>query len=195
MKLSICTPSIPSRLAQHLLPLIHKIDRQIGNLPVEHLVLFDNKRRTIGGKRQALLDIARGEYIAFVDDDDDVADDYVKRLLDGIEDSVKLSVDGMPADVITFKQYVFINKVGPFPLTFKRGHKHNEEPNLNGFTRPPWHPCAWRSEIAKACRYSDKMYGEDWDWAEQANRLATTSHHIERFLCTYQFNETVTEAK
>jgi glycosyltransferase involved in cell wall biosynthesis len=36
-------------------------------------VLFDNRARSIGAKRQALADIARGKYIAFCDDDDDVA--------------------------------------------------------------------------------------------------------------------------
>lgn len=195
MKLSICTPSVPSRINTTLPKLITKLEEQIGELPVEHLVLFDNKRRSIGMKRQALLEAAQGDYIAFVDDDDDVADDYVRQLLDGIEAGVMLSLDGKPADVITFKQHVFINGIGPFPLTFRRGHVHNEEPNLNGFTRPPWHPCAWRAEIAKACRYSDSMYGEDWHWAEQANRLATTSHHIDQFLCTYRYDEAVTEAK
>lgn len=183
---SICTPSVRLRFTSHLLPLIDKIGMQMYGKPVEHLVLYDNKRRTIGGKRQALLDIAQGRYIAFIDDDDDVADDYVDELLKGIESG---------ADVITFKQDVFINKVGPYPLTFKMGHSVNEEPDLNGFIRPPWHVCAWRAGIAKVCRFSDRNYGEDWDWCEAANSMVETAHHIDLVLCTYHYDETVSEAK
>src|SRR5689334_10344559 len=52
--LSILTPAVPARLRQ-LEWLMAKIDRQIGDKPVEHLILIDNKRRTVGEKRDALL--------------------------------------------------------------------------------------------------------------------------------------------
>jgi hypothetical protein len=87
MILSILTPTIPSRMysdkgyTMELECLQQKIERQIGGQAVEHLILSDNRKRSIGAKRQALLDIARGQYIAFVDDDDDIADGYVEELL------------------------------------------------------------------------------------------------------------------
>ena len=68
-KLSILTPAVwtrpdtPAKLADRVASLA-------GAEQVEHLVLFDDKKRTIGAKRQALLQISRGDYIAFVDDDD-----------------------------------------------------------------------------------------------------------------------------
>ncbi len=190
MKLTICTPSIPSRIDSHLKPLIAEIEKQINQLPnpkeVEHLVLFDNKRRSIGMKRQALLDISKGDYITFIDDDDTVQPCYVQKLVEAASQDV---------DVITFKQYVWLNNIGPFPLTFKLGYPSNDSPNMNGFKRPPWHPCAWRSTIAKQCRYSDKMYGEDWDWVKEVNKLAKTSYHINEFMCSYFYNDSVTEAK
>lgn len=190
MKLTICTPSIPSRVDSHLRKLIERIGSQIEALPnpkdVEHLVLIDNKRRTIGMKRQALLDISSGQYIAFIDDDDTISDNYIFELW---------SATTQDADVITFKQDVYLNQRGPFRLTFKLGYPTNDPPMTQGFTRPPWHVCAWKASIAKQCRYSDKMYGEDWNWVSEVNKLANTSIHIDKVLCSYHYNDKVTEAK
>ena len=82
--LSILTPAVPSRFGQ-IEKLMLELHRQIRDLPVEHLVLLDNKRRTVGEKRDALLRAARGEYISYVDDDDYVSNDYVFSLLAAIE--------------------------------------------------------------------------------------------------------------
>jgi len=83
--LSILTPAVPSRLGA-LDALCSELAAQIGELPVEHLVLLDNKRRTVGEKRDSLLRIARGDFVAFVDDDDKVSGDYVQAILDRSEE-------------------------------------------------------------------------------------------------------------
>jgi len=190
MKLSILTPGIPSRVNEFLMPLLAKLQQQVDALPtpgdVELLTFIDNKRRTIGMKRQSLLEIAQGDYIAFIDDDDDVSDDYIQDLWQATTQDV---------DVITFKQDVYLNGSGPYPLTFKLGHKGNDNPSMSGFTRPPWHVCAWRREIAQQKRFGDMMYGEDWYWVKQVNKLAKTSHHIDRTLCTYRYSDAITQAK
>lgn len=190
IKLTICTPSIPSRIDSHLKPLMDNINSQINSIPkpmqVEHLIFIDNKRRSIGMKRQTLLNSANGEYIAFIDDDDSVSDDYVFQLWYACKQDV---------DVITFNQHVWLNGVGPYPLTFKLGHPTNEGVSMEGCTRPPWHVCAWKHTIAKKCKYTNKMYGEDWDWAMYANMLAQTSYHIDKTLCSYHFSDSITEAK
>jgi len=79
--LSILTPSVPSRLEQ-LNALRAMLASQIGDqLAVEHLILIDNKRRTVGEKRDNLLRIALGRYVAFVDDDDFVSEDYINEIV------------------------------------------------------------------------------------------------------------------
>ena len=52
--LSILIPSIPSRF-EMVRALVEKLELQIGDLPVEILVFLDNKRRSIGMKRDALV--------------------------------------------------------------------------------------------------------------------------------------------
>ena len=74
--LSILIPSITQRITTHLLPLVTELERQISQLEnpddVELVVFMDNKRRSIGHKRQGVLDLAKGLFIAYVDDDDKV---------------------------------------------------------------------------------------------------------------------------
>ncbi len=187
--LSILIPSIPSRFESHLLPLWKELQRQCSESMygsrVEILTLTDNKQRSIGAKRQALLNLAQGKYIAFLDDDDLPSPNYIDRVLPEL-------IMGI-IDVITFNQHVSINGE-MYPLTFKLGHEVNEEPNKEGFTRPPWHVCFWRRDIVQHCTFPNINYGEDWAWAEQANKCATTSYHIDEFMMTYVYDDNVTEA-
>lgn len=184
MKLSILTPSIPSR-ADRLAKLCDAISEQIGDLPVEHLVLIDNKRRTIGEKRDNLLRIANGEYIAFVDDDDAILTGYVRELL--------YSIENRP-DVITFEQNAYFDGV-KFRVDFRHGQPNNELlPDVLN-TRAAWHVCAWKRSIALRSRFPWIQYGEDWAWAEPLNALELKEEHISKVLHEYHFRAEVTEAK
>lgn len=191
--LSILIPSIPSRFESHLLPLWKELQRQCNEAMygsrVEILILSDNKHRSIGSKRQALLNLAQGEYIAFMDDDDKPTSNYIEK---AICEAIILHWTNR-ADVITFNQHVSINGE-QFSLTFKFGHEVNEEPNKDGFTRPPWHVCFWRRDVVQHCTFPNSNYGEDWAWAEQANKCAKTSYHIDEFMMTYVYDENISEA-
>jgi glycosyltransferase involved in cell wall biosynthesis len=185
--LSILTPSIPSRIQRLGMDcqwLMSQLSEQIGGLPVEHLVLCDNRARSIGAKRQALVDIARGEYIAFVDDDDDVSDDYVARLLGATKTG---------ADVITFRQQAIYNGL---ESEVHFGINNQDGPfNPGGITlRAPWHVCAWKRERVQGCLFSESNYGEDLAWCLQARRRARTAHHIDAVLHTYRHDASTTAA-
>ena len=49
----------------------------------EGKTFFDNKKRTIGKKRDEMLKLAQGKYVTFVDDDDRISDDYVDEIMNG----------------------------------------------------------------------------------------------------------------
>jgi len=197
MKLSILTPTIPGRESQ-LAALQSKIHVQLlmagGSImladhksrmgDVEHLCLSDNRTRTIGAKRQALVDIARGQYIAFVDDDDDISDDYVASLLTAIESG---------ADVITFRQRAIYNGL---ESEVHFGVKNQDGPfTPGGITlRAPWHVCAWKREVVAGCLFGESNYGEDLVWCQQARRRIRTGHHIDRTLHTYRHSAETTAA-
>lgn len=183
MKLSILTPTIPGREKQ-VKTLIDKISNQIGDLPVEHLVLSDNRKRSIGEKRQSLVDIANGEYIAFCDDDDHVSGDYVSEILKAIETG---------ADIITFHQKAIYNGL---ESEVHFGIK-NQDGNFNagGITlRAPWHICAWNRQKVKGCMFGFSNYGEDLAWCHQARKRIKTGHHINKVLHTYIHDAATTAA-
>jgi hypothetical protein len=185
--LSILTPSIPSRIQRLGMDcqwLMSQLSEQIGGLPVEHLVLCDNRARSIGAKRQALVDIARGEYIAFVDDDDDVSGDYVARLLEATKTR---------ADVITFRQQAIYNGL---ESEVHFGINNQDGPfSPGGITlRAPWHVCAWKRERVQGCLFLEANYSEDIAWCLQARRRARTAHHIDAVLHTYRHDASTTAA-
>lgn len=183
MILSILTPTIPGREAQ-LQTLQAKIAKQIGGQAVEHLILSDNRKRSIGAKRQALVNIARGQYIAFVDDDDDITDTYV-------EDILAATASG--ADVITFLQAATYNgqhSIVDFQLN--QGD-HAYEPG--GFTkRDAWHVNAWRRAAVAGCQFGESNYGEDHTWCVQARRRVKTTFHIPKILHFYRHDAATTAA-
>ncbi len=80
---SILICGIPERY-HSVQPLLYSLleAQAISRRPdVELLYFMDNKRRTVGAKRNALLSMAIGEYISFIDDDDEVAPNYVDKII------------------------------------------------------------------------------------------------------------------
>ena len=174
MKLSILTPTIPGREAQ-VKALSERIAAQIGHDEVEHLILSDNRQRSIGEKRQALVDIAQGDYIAFCDDDDNIAEDYVAEI-------IKATKQG--PDVITFKQGSSYNGQKS-TVVFKLGQGDGPY-TIDGTThRDAWHVCAWRRDLVDGCQFGFSNYGEDRVWSVQARQRAKTTVHIDRVLHYY----------
>ena len=184
MKLSILTPAVPSRIAQVEKLSLFLAD-QIRDLPVEHLVLLDNKRRTVGEKRDALLRAARGQYVAYVDDDDWVTPDYVASILHAIHDQ---------PDVITFQQEAWVDDQRSI-IQFKLGSE-NEGFKAGGITRRnAWHICAWRRTLAIQSRFPASNYGEDWAFAAPLCALPGLKEvHLPRILHIYRHSTTGTEA-
>jgi hypothetical protein len=187
--LSILTPACWNRVEQGR-ALHEKLIHQPGFSHIEHLVLYDNRARSIGMKRQALLNSARGDFIAFVDDDDDVSEDYVTRLIEVITQHPE-------ADVITFDQAAIYNGK-PFTVHFQLGAKDDklilDGPDHQCITRGPWHVCAWRRTKIRHCQFLDTNYGEDAAWVAQARQHVTRAHHIDAILHTYRHDARTTLA-
>jgi glycosyltransferase involved in cell wall biosynthesis len=157
---SILIATIPGReeSLQRLISSIHeKRGRLCPELRVEVLVAFDNREATIGAKRQTLLDKARGKYLSFIDDDDEITDAYFEDGLACIGQNYHVSrLRGQ------IRQYTFTHSI----------ENSLDQPMARGdvFVRPPNHLNVMMSDIAKLIRFRDVTYGEDLDWTI---RLAT----------------------
>lgn len=78
IKLSVLICHLPQR-ARLLSRLVTTISSQSVDKPVELIV--NDEDCSVGLKRNKLLNAARGEYVAFVDDDDEVPEYYVDEIL------------------------------------------------------------------------------------------------------------------
>lgn len=182
--LTILIPGVPTRfeVGERLIIELERQAKYSGYADnIEILWLVDNFKRTVGAKRQALLDLAQGEYVTFCDDDDLVASNYIIKIMEACREK---------PDVITFDQSVNWNGDEG---TISFGLQHIYGPFFaNQITyRPPWHMCVWKSEIAKQCKFPDLNWSEDVPWMEQAKPLAKTEIHIPEILHIYvHYDET-----
>jgi glycosyltransferase involved in cell wall biosynthesis len=173
--LSVLVACLPQR-AELARPLLESLWRQ-ATPDVEVLALTDNQRRTIGDKRNAMLDMARGEYVAFVDDDDMVTDDYVSSIL-----------GALGSDVVVFDVDVTINGGTPFPMRFSKDYGQVNYDRL--WERCPNHLMPVRRELAP--RFPDVNVGEDAEYARRLKSMLRTETRIDRALYHYRYSDAVT---
>jgi glycosyltransferase involved in cell wall biosynthesis len=177
--LSILIPTVPERQALFS-RLFDVLKFQTQQLPVEILTLSDNRMRSIGLKRNALLSIARGKYVAFCDDDDMVAENYASTLCD---------MASFDRDVLCFNQFSDWNG-NKSTIEFRIHYPINGIYRTGGITkRFPWHICAWRREVAQQCIFTDRMFGEDVDWVRQAEEIVETEAYSPKILHYYTHSE------
>lgn len=205
---TILISAIPERF--HLVqPLLYSLLEAQGvsrMSEVELLYLMDNRRRTVGAKRNDLLGIARGEYVSFVDDDDEVSPNYVPTLYKAIAHTRRSAT---PADVICFPQRAILQPHGiTHECTYALAHWKDRKPEerrqlapaqapdgavlpatLN-WSGPPAHTMVWRREIAISARFPEQQLGEDVAWVDKACEKAQTEMRIVgEPLYIYRFHE------
>lgn len=124
---------------------------------VEILQELDNREMSIGAKRNRLVARATGTFIAFIDDDDEVSDDYVQQICSAIERRPDADCIGFKG-VITFR--------GSHPREFVHSLQYKDYFSRNHtYYRPPYHLNPIRREIAARYAFPDVSYSEDIDWA------------------------------
>lgn len=134
------------------------------NAIVIHLL---NNSGCAGIPRNYGLDIAKGEYITFVDADDLVSPCFIKKILEKINSS-------------TF-DYCLMS------------WKHQEDRFIVDITqgRPEWNCSVWgilfKADNLKNIRFNDKKFAEDFDFNQQA--LIGKQEIIPDFLYYYGSNE------
>lgn len=201
IKLSILILSIPSRI-ESLSSAMKQLQDQADSIgkskQIEILAFLDNRSQTISEKRNVLLAAARGEYLAFLDDDDAISKDYMKKIFEAID----LHSPTGGVDCITFNQWCSIDGE-PMTVHFGIGNPHSglyrdAEGFLEDIKRPPYHMCVWKSSIAQSEVFrpligaNGQSYGEDIDWLMRLYPKVQTEHHIEDELHGYIYNSNTT---
>jgi len=197
IKLSILMLSIPNRLDKYK-TLQDKLLGQIGDREdVEVICLIDNKSFHIYEKRNELLDMARGKYITFLDDDDDVADEYIEETTRVIEQSEEW-------DVIAFDQMCYLDGKKCRVFTDLRNpHEPVRLKNENEYhdcLRPPYHWCLWKRELAQTEKFVAHYHPqtgqscEDIHWLSRLYPKCLRQYKIDRALHIYRWSPDTTES-
>lgn len=184
IQLSILIPTTMSRLDMSV-KLYNKIIDMVGEKKIEVLMLFDDKKRSIGAKREALKNISQGKFFQFCDSDDQLLG------LDEIYEATFMDVD-----VIDFKARCQNDDKSTFIVTQRLGNEveHNtKDGRYLDCNRPPFQNCAWHNKFKKYS-FADINYGEDWYFIEQCLKEAKTEHYIDEILYSYDFDPSITEA-
>jgi glycosyltransferase involved in cell wall biosynthesis len=174
MLLSILIPTLEERepLLSRLLSKLHgQIERDNYQNRVEIHLLCDNREMSTGAKRNALIDMAKGEFVAFVDDDDDVHEDYIRLIVTALSEHPDVDCLGITG-LIYFR--------GGHPHRFVHSLQYDQYFSRYGvYYRPPYILNPIRRTIAQQFRFAETSYAEDAEWAM---RIAQT-----RALCAEHF--------
>lgn len=177
LKLSILIPSVPERM-EFLTTLISELHRQAVGQPVEILVILENKRRSIGAKRNALIEQAQGNYVVFVDDDDRVHASYVDTLLSCI-------AEHSDADCVVFD--VAVSQNGQFDRVCKYGQEYAYGSDESCYYRKPNHLMCYARRIAVNHKFQDVSFGEDDEWAARVSQDIGAQVRIPEVLYYYDY--------
>ena len=196
MKLSILISTVPRRVNNFFPNLVNKLMIQVENRPdVEIIGLFDNKRRSVGQKRNELLRMAQGEFLTFIDDDDDIPFEYVPTIMDTL-------YANPTADCVVFDCITTING-DPNQRTYSKystQYDYGQVPDPSGEYQFQWrgkpaHTMVYKAEIAKRHLYKDMNCGEDVDWVIRACKEIKNEVRIDKVLYYYNFNQATTETR
>jgi len=175
MKLSLLICSINKR-KKMLERLLNVLEKQKTD-EVEILTNIDDGKKKIGTKRNELLEMAKGDYVAFIDDDDLVFDKYIKLILQALEEEPdcvgfkgKLTRDGSHVGIFTHS------------IKYKKWFQKGKE-----YYRCPNHLNPIRKDLALKVKFPNKNWGEDRDYSVGLRSYLKKEVFIDQILYYYLF--------
>lgn len=183
MILSILIPTLPSR-KEKLSELMRELHTQIvvSNLEseIEILVNEDNKEKTTGKKRNELLERSHGKYVCFIDDDDEIACDYITSIYWALKES---------PDCVGFSGRYTIN--GGNEIKWRLSSKYVDCDNYDTgrlvYHRRANHLTPIKREFALLAGFPDKSNAEDKWYSERVNQYLKNEIYIEKELYHYRY--------
>ena len=150
--------------------------------PVEVVILSDPGKMTLGTKRNDLISMAKGRYVAFIDDDDTVSDTYIEDII--------AAIDSKKPDCVTFDGIITTDGKEPTKFRFSLDYPQNAwgQDAEGTHMRSPSHLCAIRSDIARKVKFWEVDCGEDRIWAIELWPHLNSEVHIGKVLYLYRYD-------
>jgi len=152
---------------------------------VEVLWFGDNKRRTVGAKRNAMLLVAQGDYVVFIDDDDVVSENYVASIYAALKEN---------PDVVCFGMTCSLDGAPAKPVHYSAAHAGDAN-FADHYDRLPDQKMVVRRILALQVGFPDIQCGEDFQYAQRLKPLIHKQVLISDVLYRYIFSSSGTEAQ
>jgi glycosyltransferase involved in cell wall biosynthesis len=169
-KLSILIATMGKR-KRDFAALLNRLESQLTN-EVEVVALWNNGERSIGDIRQRLLESAKGDYVCFVDDDDEVPTYYCAEILN------VLGKDYIGFEVVMFNDGELMPRIFH---SIRYSHWSQDE---NGYYRGVTHLNPIKREIALKGNYAGGA-GEDERWSNSVRPYVNTENYIDKPMYYY----------
>lgn len=150
---------------------------------VETIIYKDDKKISIGEKRERLYSLANGTYSFMIDDDDSIAPNAIELILNAIKSNLDV-------DVISFEEYVNMdgkeyrsNHAAIY--SGWEGDGNSIFPDGFHFHRTPFFKSVIRTELAKSIPIQKIRFGEDHAFANDLHPLIKSEFHISEPLYRY----------
>ena len=181
--LSILIATMPGR-EQHLKSLHSILLPQImsWNAPVEVIMnrdmeIFGNPL-VIGRKRNELLKEAIGEYIVYIDDDDEITSNYISLILEACKSGADcIGISGIITTNGSDKRQWHISK--------DYGHWHTAPDGT--YLRTPNHISPVKRELALKAGFPEISFGEDAEYSRRLLPFLNTEVKIEQNIYHYKY--------
>lgn len=150
------------------------------------LLTDDSITDSIGVKRTRLLQEAQGEYVCFIDDDDQISANYIHTIMEALHANPNVDCCSLKGVITTD---------GKDPLIFEHSLKYDayrtNESRIASvkYERYPNHLNCIKSSIAKQFTFPDINFGEDTDFANQLHKSGklVTEVYIDKVLYHYLY--------
>jgi glycosyltransferase involved in cell wall biosynthesis len=162
------------RICERMLAELTRQTQDLLNV-VRVLAFVDDGNLNIGWKRNTLLYLAEAEYVCFVDDDDEVSEDYIRTLVNALQPRPDcVGISGV------------VRRKTPPDMPFRHSVCYKtwtQTPRL--LQCPIDHVCPVRTELALRAGFPHLDRGEDKEYAYRLGPMLTTEIVVERPIYRY----------
>jgi len=184
-KWSIIVLTTPNRYKSSFTRIIDDLTSQADGWSVEVLGLYDNKSQPLGQKRNSAVAASSGQYISFVDDDDEVSPKYVSSVMGELMRNNGTEVvffDQITREIDHNREvYCTYSPVLPTDAITQLDENGAE---LRKLLVP--HTAVWRRDFFERFEFGNEM-PEDMIWSQKSNPGLRKWSHIKKPLYFYNF--------
>ena len=143
-------------------------------------VIWDSAAEcTTGRKRNHLLTLSKGKYVVFIDDDDEIVENYIELILDALEQQPDVDCVGM-------RGYITFDGGNRKDWSISMHHKYWHE-TPQEYCRTPNHISPVKRQIAMIAKFPETSYGEDMEYSKRILPHIKSEIFINEYLYHYKF--------